>query len=173
MTGTLAHASYPALSDGALRASLRAETESARRARGKTFNDFDQKRPMSNTVPQITAIEQSQLRELPPFRVGDTVRVHFRIREGEKERVQVFEGVVIRRRRGGLRATFTVRKVSYGVGVERIFPMHSPRIEMVEIAARGHVRQARLYYLRDLRGKKARLRASRRHGAEDTVRDHK
>ena len=128
---------------------------------------------MSNTVPQIAAIEQSQLRELPPFRVGDTVRVHFRIREGEKERVQVFEGVVIRRRRGGLRATFTVRKVSYGVGVERIFPMHSPRIEKIEIAARGHVRQARLYYLRDLRGKKARLRASRRHGAEETIRQQK
>jgi len=128
---------------------------------------------MSNTVPQIAAIEQAQLRELPPFRVGDTVRVHFRIREGEKERVQVFEGVVIRRRGGDVRSTFTVRKVSYGVGVERIFPMHSPRIERVEIAARGHVRRARLYYLRDLRGKKARLRASRRHGAEEAMRAQK
>ncbi|MAQ13290.1 MAG: 50S ribosomal protein L19 [Sandaracinus sp.] len=128
---------------------------------------------MSNTVPQIAAIEQAQLREVPPFRVGDTVRVHFRIREGEKERVQVFEGVVLRHHRGGLRSTFTVRKVSYGVGVERIFPVHSPRIEKIELAARGHVRQARLYYLRDLRGKKARLRASRRHGAEATLRQHK
>ncbi len=127
---------------------------------------------MSSTVPQIAAIEAAQLRELPPFRVGDTVRVHFRIREGEKERVQVFQGVIIRRRRGGLRATFTVRKVSYGVGVERIFPMHSPRIERLEIVARGHVRQARLYYLRDLRGKKSRLRASKRHGAEDAVKAH-
>ncbi len=173
MTGTFAHASYPALSDGAFSPLPNAETLGRRSERRKTFNDFDQKRPMSNTVPQIAAIEQAQLRELPPFRVGDTVRVHFRIREGEKERVQVFEGVVIRRRRGDARATFTVRKVSYGVGVERIFPLHSPRIEKVEIAARGHVRQARLYYLRDLRGKKARLRASRRHGAEETVRDHK
>jgi large subunit ribosomal protein L19 len=126
---------------------------------------------MSNTVPQIAAIEQAQLRDVPAFRVGDTVRVHFRIREGEKERIQVFEGVVLRRRGGSARATFTVRKISYGVGVERIFPLHSPRVEKVEIAARGHVRQARLYYLRDLRGKKARLRASRRHGAEEMIRE--
>lgn len=125
---------------------------------------------MSNTVPQIAAIEKAQLRDIPSFRVGDTVRVHFRIREGEKERVQVFQGVVIRRTRGDVRATFTVRKVSYGVGVERIFPTHSPRIEKIEISARGHVRQARLYYLRDLRGKKARLRESKRHGAEEAMR---
>ncbi len=118
--------------------------------------------PMSNTVPQIAAIEKAQLRDVPAFRVGDTVRVHFRIREGEKERVQVFQGVVIRRTRGDSRATFTVRKVSYSVGVERIFPTHSPRIEKIEVTARGHVRQARLYYLRNLRGKKARLRASKR-----------
>lgn len=117
---------------------------------------------MSNTVPQIAAIEAAQLRDVPNFRAGDTVKVHFRIREGEKERVQVFQGVIIRRTRGSVRAAFTVRKVSYGVGVERIFPTHSPRVEKIEIVARGHVRQARLYYLRDLRGKKARLRTSKR-----------
>ena len=127
---------------------------------------------MSSTVPQIAALEQSQLRTVPPFRAGDTVNVHFRIREGEKERVQVFKGVVIRHNRGGLRATFTVRKVSYGVGVERIFPVHSPRIEKIEITARGHVRRARLYYLRDLEGKKARLRESKRKGVDEVLRDH-
>ena len=118
---------------------------------------------MSGSVPEIDAIEKSQLRDLPAFRVGDTVNVHFRIREGEKERVQVFKGVVIRKTRGGAGATFTVRKVSGGVGVERIFPLHSPRIEKLEITARGHVRRSRLYYLRDLRGKKARLRERQRH----------
>ncbi len=98
-------------------------------------------------------------RDLPPFRTGDTVRVHVKIREGEKERIQVFEGVVIRRRGGGRSATFTVRKVSYGVGVERIFPTESPMVAKVEIKRRGHVRRARLYYLRALKGKKARLRS--------------
>ena len=101
-------------------------------------------------------------RDLPPFRSGDTVRVHVKIKEGEKERTQVFEGVVIRRRRGGASASFTVRKVSYGVGVERIFPVESPHVQKVEIKSRGHVRRARLYYLRDLRGKKARLRSKLR-----------
>ncbi len=128
---------------------------------------------MTTSSPQIEAIEAAYKRELPPFRVGDTVRVHFRIREGEKERIQVFEGVVIRRNSGGIGATFTVRKVSYGVGVERIFPAHSPRIETIEITARGHVRRAKLYFLRDLRGKKARLRASRRHGADEVVQKFK
>lgn len=122
---------------------------------------------MSGNLPQIDAIEKAQERELPAFRVGDTVNVHFRIREGEKERVQVFKGVIIRRAKGGAGATFTVRKVSAGVGVERIFPLHSPRIEKVEITARGHVRRSRLYYLRDLRGKKARLRGSQRQNADD------
>ena len=117
---------------------------------------------MSTAVPQIQAIEASQARELTPFRPGDSVRVHFRIREGEKERVQVFEGVVIRRKSGGAGATFTVRKVSYGVGVERIFPLNSPRVEKVEVQSRGHVRRAKLYYLRELRGKKARLRETRK-----------
>lgn len=97
-------------------------------------------------------------RDLPPFRSGDTVRVHVNIVEGDKQRIQVFEGVVIRRRGGGPSASFTVRKVSYGVGVERVFPVESPIVTKVEIKSRGHVRRSRLYYLRKLRGKKARLR---------------
>jgi len=101
-------------------------------------------------------------RDLPPFRAGDTVRVHVNITEGDKQRVQVFEGVVIRRRGRGASATFTVRKVTYGVGVERIFPSESPNVKKVEIKSRGHVRRARLYYLRELRGKKARLRSKLR-----------
>jgi len=98
-------------------------------------------------------------RDLPPFRTGDTVRVHVKIREGEKERIQVFEGVVLRRKQGGHSATFTVRKLSYGVGVERIFATESPTVAKIEIKQRGHVRRSRLYYLRQLRGKKARLRS--------------
>ncbi len=105
---------------------------------------------------------ESARRDLPPFRPGDTVRVHVRVKEGDKERTQVFEGVVIRRRGGGTSASFTVRKVSYGVGVERIFPVQSPSVQKVEIKSRGHVRRSRLYYLRDLRGKKARLRSKLR-----------
>ena len=101
---------------------------------------------------------ETHRKDLPPFRSGDTVRVHVRIREGDKDRIQVFEGVVIRRRGGGRSATFTVRKVSYGVGVERVFPVESPMVTRMEIKRRGHVRRARLYYLRELRGKKARLR---------------
>jgi len=117
---------------------------------------------MASTIPQITAIEQAQFRTLPDFRVGDTVKVHFRISEGEKDRVQVFQGTVIRKSNGGVGATFAVRKTSYGVGVERIFPVHSPRIEKVEIGFRGRVRRARLFYMRELEGKKARLRESNR-----------
>lgn len=116
---------------------------------------------MSNTVPKISAIEAAFKRTLPSFRAGDQVRVHYRIREGEKERVQVFQGVVIRKARGGVGATFTVRKVSFGIGVERIFPEHSPRIERLEIVSRGAVRRSRLYYLRELEGKAARLRQAR------------
>ena len=97
--------------------------------------------------------------DLPPFRVGDTVRVHVKVREGEKERIQVFEGVVIRRRGAGASETFTVRKISYGVGVERTLPVQSPSVAKIEIKSRGYVRRSRLYYLRDLRGKKARLRS--------------
>ena len=111
----------------------------------------------------VDMIERESLRrDLPPFRTGDTVRVHVRVREGEKERTQIFEGVVIRRRRGGTSASFTVRKISYGVGVERIFPLESPFVQKVEIKSRGHVRRSRIYYLRDLRGKKARLRSKLR-----------
>ena len=98
-------------------------------------------------------------RDLPPFRSGDAVRVHVKIREGEKERIQVFEGVVLRRRGAGVSATFTVRKISYGVGVERVFPVESPAVTKVEIKSRGHVRRSRLYFLRERRGKKARLRS--------------
>jgi large subunit ribosomal protein L19 len=101
-------------------------------------------------------------KDLPPFRPGDTVRVSTRIREGDKERIQVFEGVVTRRRGSGPGASFTVRKVSYGVGVERVFPIESPNVTKLEIKARGHVRRSRLYYLRDLKGKKARLRTKLR-----------
>lgn len=112
---------------------------------------------------QIDAVHDGNLRrDLPPFRPGDTVRVHVSITEGDKQRIQVFEGVVIRRRGGGRSETFTVRKLSYGVGVERIFPVESPAVTKVEIKARGHVRRSRLYYLRGLTGKKARLRSKLR-----------
>ncbi len=107
-------------------------------------------------------IEKEQMRgDIPDFRAGDTVKVHARIREGEKERIQVFQGVVIRKRKGNTGATFTVRKVSYGIGVERIFPLHSPLIDKIEIVTRGKVRRARLYYLRKLRGKAARIKEKR------------
>lgn len=106
----------------------------------------------------IKKVEDRGLRkDLPEFRVGDTVRVHVKVVEGEKERVQAFEGVVIKINRGGNRAAFTVRKVSYGVGVERIFPMHSPRIDRLQVLSHSKVRRARLYYLRELSGKAARL----------------
>ena len=106
----------------------------------------------------IKKIEDRELRaDLPHFRVGDTVRLQVKVREGEKERIQSFEGVVIRINRGGNRATFTVRKVSYGVGVERIFPVHSQRLEKIQVLNHGRVRRARLYYLRQRQGKAARL----------------
>ena len=107
-------------------------------------------------------IEQPFLRtDLPDFRPGDTVKVHVRVVEGNRERVQVFQGVVIRRSGGGIRETFTVRKISFGVGVERTFPLHSPSIAKLELVQRGRVRRAKLYYLRDLRGKKARIKERR------------
>ena len=106
----------------------------------------------------IDGIEAQQLKDnQPEFRSGDTLRVHVRIIEGEKERIQVFEGVCIRRSGGGSRETFTVRKTSYGVGVERTFPLHSPRIDKIDVTARGRVRRAKLYYLRELSGKAARI----------------
>ena len=110
----------------------------------------------------IETLEKEQMRlDVPDFKPGDTIRVHARIKEGEKERIQVFQGVVIRKRKGNTGATFTVRKVSYGIGVERIFPMHSPSIDKVEIVSRGRVRRGRLYYLRQLRGKAARIKEKR------------
>jgi len=106
----------------------------------------------------IQKIEERALRkDLPEFRDGDKLRLQVKVIEGEKERIQPFEGIVIRINRGGNRATFTVRKVSYGIGVERIFPLHSPRIEKIQVLSRGKVRRARLYYLRDLSGKAARV----------------
>ena len=111
---------------------------------------------------ETTLIEQSFLRtDVPEFRPGDTVKVHVRVVEGNRERVQVFQGVVIRRQGGSIRETFTVRKISFGVGVERTFPVHSPSIAKLEVVSRGAVRRAKLYYLRDLRGKKARIKERR------------
>ena len=113
-------------------------------------------------MDSIELIERENIRtDLPEFKVGDTVRVHVKIVEGEKERTQVFEGVVISKRQGGSRATFTVRKVSYGIGVEKIFPLHSPSIDKIEVVTRGRVRRGRLYYLRKLRGKAARIKEKR------------
>ena len=111
-----------------------------------------------NVTPETRA-------RLPAFRVGDTVRVHTKISEGDKERIQIFEGVVIRRKRAHVSTTFTVRKMSYGVGVERIFPMYSPRIDKIEIISSGKVKRARLFYLRDLQGKAARLQNREEGGA--------
>jgi large subunit ribosomal protein L19 len=118
---------------------------------------------MGSQHPKIEALHKERIASVQheAFRVGDTVRVHYRVVEGDKERVQVFQGQVIRQRRGGIGATFTVRKVSYNVGVERIFPVYSPRIEKIELVSRGVVRRAKLYYLRNLEGKAARLRDAR------------
>ena len=110
----------------------------------------------------IKQLEREQMRmDLPAFIPGDTVRVHVKIKEGDKERIQVFQGVVISKRKGSVNATFTVRKVSYGVGVERVFPFHSPIIDKVELVTHGRVRRAKIYYLRKLRGKAARIREKR------------
>lgn len=110
-------------------------------------------------MEEIKSIEMMQLRtDLPDFKPGDAVRVHVKVVEGNRERIQVFEGTVIARHGGSVRETFTVRRISYGVGVERIFPVHSPRIERIEVMRRGRVRRAKLYYLRSLTGKAARIR---------------
>ena len=124
---------------------------------------------MSDVVSIVKAIEKKQLRAtaFPEFRVGDTVRVHVKIKEGEKERVQAYEGVVIRRTLNGMRGTFTVRKMSYGVGVERVFPFHTPNIDHVDVVSHGRVRRARLFYLRNLQGKAARI--SEKKQAKDTA----
>src|SRR5689334_15126766 len=118
----------------------------------------------------IETLEQRQLRtNLPPFKAGDTVRVHFQVIEGQRRRVQVFEGIVLKRQGAGARETFTVRKQSFGVGVERTFPVHSPKIERIEVAARGDVRRAKLYYLRGRVGKRARVRERRANRPEEAV----
>jgi large subunit ribosomal protein L19 len=117
----------------------------------------------------IDTLERAQLRRVPNFAPGDRVKVHFQVIEGTRRRVQVFEGVVIKRQGHGVRETFTVRKQSFGVGVERMFPVHSPKIERIELAARGDVRRAKLYYLRDRVGKRARVRERRYTGPEETV----
>jgi large subunit ribosomal protein L19 len=111
---------------------------------------------------KIQQIEKEQMRlDHPDFGPGDNVKVHVKIREGEKERIQVFQGVVISKRKGNTNATFTVRKVSYGVGVERIFPLHSPALDKIEVVTRGRIRRAKIYYLRKLRGKAARIKERR------------
>lgn len=111
----------------------------------------------------LKTLEMSQLRtDIPQFKAGDTVRVHVKVVEGARERIQVFEGVVIARKGGGINENFTVRRISYGVGVERTFPVHSPRIDRIELMRRGRVRRAKLYYLRKLRGKAARIEDIRR-----------
>jgi large subunit ribosomal protein L19 len=117
----------------------------------------------------IESLERAQLRRVPNFAPGDRVRVHFQVVEGSRRRTQVFEGVVLKRQGHGVRETFTVRKQSFGVGVERTFPVHSPKIERIEIAARGDVRRAKLYYLRERVGKRARVREQRATGAEEVV----
>jgi large subunit ribosomal protein L19 len=110
----------------------------------------------------IQSLEREQMRiDIPDFRAGDTIRVHAKIKEGDKERIQVFQGAVIRKRKGTMGATFTVRKISYGIGVERIFPTHSPSIDRIEIVSRGKVRRSRLYYMRGLKGKAARIKEKR------------
>jgi len=122
---------------------------------------------MSDVTPILAKIESKQQRKSPhpDFKVGDTIKVMVLIKEGEKEREQAFEGVVIKKQNAGVRASFTVRKVSYGVGVERTFPVHSPSIEKIETVTRGRVRRAKLYYLRDLRGKAARIKERRENTA--------
>jgi len=117
----------------------------------------------------IESLERAQLRRLPEFQAGDRVRVHFQVIEGTRRRTQIFEGIVIKRQGHGVRETFTVRKQSFGVGVERTFPLHSPKIERIEIAARGDVRRAKLFYLRDRVGKRARVRERRSVGPEPMI----
>jgi large subunit ribosomal protein L19 len=117
----------------------------------------------------IDSLERAQLRRVPTFDAGDRVRVHFQVVEGTRRRTQVFEGIVIKRQGHGVRETFTVRKQSFGVGVERTFPVHSPKIERIEVAARGDVRRAKLYYLRGRVGKRARVRERRNTGPEEAV----
>jgi large subunit ribosomal protein L19 len=119
----------------------------------------DEEAAAMNTLDALDA--QSQRTDIPDFRAGDTLKVHVRVVEGNRSRIQVFQGVVIRRQGSGLRETFTVRKISFGVGVERTIPVHSPSIDRIEVVTRGDVRRAKLYYLRELRGKKAKIKEKR------------
>ncbi len=120
----------------------------------------------------IQALEKAQLKEgIPQFRVGDTIRVHAKVVEGDKERIQVYEGIVIGRQGGGAREVIRVRKLSYGVGVERLFPLHSPMIDKIELAKQGKVRRAKLYYLRELRGKAARIKEKGRTAAAPAAKE--
>jgi|GEM_PF-732964 large subunit ribosomal protein L19 len=131
------------------------------RPRGSGFREPDLKEVCSH-MNRLDFVDQASLRDdIPAFSPGDTINVHVKVIEGAKERIQVFKGVVIRRQGGGVRETFTVRKESYGVGVERTFPVHSPNIDHVEVVTRGDVRRAKLYYLRELRGKKAKIKEKR------------
>src|SRR3954466_693419 len=133
---------------------------------GHSSPGFSLSRAMSTV---IESLERAQLRRVPSFQAGDRVRVHFQVIEGTRRRTQVFEGVVIKRQGHGVRETFTVRKQSFGVGVERTFPVHSPKIEKIDVAARGDVRRAKLYYLRERVGKRARVRERRYTGPEEVV----
>lgn len=126
------------------------------------MQDNWKKRRIIMSQQLLNDITKDQLRtDIPEFKAGDSVKVHVRIVEGSRERIQIFEGVVIKRRGGGISETFTVRKISYGVGVERTFPVHSPKIDKIEVTRKGRVRRAKLYYLRKLRGKAARIREIR------------
>jgi large subunit ribosomal protein L19 len=118
----------------------------------------------------INSLERSQLRDVPQFKAGDTVRVHFKVIEGQRQRIQVFEGIVLKRQGAGARETFTVRKQSFGVGVERTFPLHSPKIDRIDVTAIGDVNRAKLYYLRGKVGRKARVRELRQDGARGATR---
>jgi large subunit ribosomal protein L19 len=139
------------------------------RGRAGESSEFAHTAPFFLMSTVIESIERAQLRRVPDFAPGDRVKVHFQVIEGTRRRIQVFEGVVIKRQGHGARETFTVRKQSFGVGVERMFPVHSPKIERIEVAARGDVRRAKLYYLRDRVGKRARVRERRYTGPEEMV----
>jgi large subunit ribosomal protein L19 len=128
-----------------------------------TKHDHKEAKPEMNTLDMLDT--ESLRTDVPDFRPGDTLKVHVRVVEGTRSRVQVFQGAVIRRQGGGVRETFTVRKISFGVGVERTFPVHTPIIEKIEVVTRGDVRRAKLYYLRDLRGKKAKIKEKRESAA--------
>ena len=134
------------------------------RALSDRFSELlDRKEKIMNPME---ILEREQLRaDLPGLKVGDTVKVHVKIVEGDKERIQPFEGVIIRKKGGGIRSTFTVRKISYGIGVERVFPLHSPRIDRIDVISRAQVRRAKLFYLRNLKGKAARIRGEKRREA--------